>query len=232
MARQRSSFPFRWVLPYAQLFVCIAVLWPERGFLLFEVSQNPFSGLIVKIGLTANPVLSYLFVPRAAPDEEQRAAVLARQWEIRKTVPVALNLPAFLVQLPYIILNPEKREWAPRGISFEVWRALSLPISGMFFWWFAGRGIEALRAAFRSVARPRIGWVETLFAGVLVAGGVVALIAALTSTPDDRRDFQSVLLVAGAFLWGALASSTVAARILQWRIAKRQVASISQQVKA
>jgi len=65
MARQCSSFPFRWVLPYAQLFVCIAVLWPDRGFLLFEASsgrsgqvanerdlttsRSPFLGLIVKV---------------------------------------------------------------------------------------------------------------------------------------------------------------------------------------
>ena len=94
--------------------------------------------------MISNPVLSYLVVPPSTPDEERRAVALARHWEIRRTVPVALNLPVLLVQLPYyVVLNPEKREWVPKGMSFEVWRALSCPFAGMLFWWFAGRGIEA-----------------------------------------------------------------------------------------
>ena len=104
---------------------------------------------------------------------------------------------------------------------------LSCPFAGMFFWWFAGTGIEALCAALQSVVRPRIGWVETLFAGILVATGIVALVGILTSTPDDRYDFQFVMLLGAAFLWGALATPTVAARLLQWRIAKRHIAAQS-----
>ena len=59
---------------------------------------------------------------------------------------------------------------------------------GMVFWWFAGRGIEALCAALQSMVRPRIGWVETLFAGILVVIGIVALVGMLTSTQDDLHD--------------------------------------------
>ena len=215
------NFPFRWVLPSAQLLLCFTVLWPVRGFLLFEVSDNPSCRLILKAGMIFNPIVSYLVVPPPTPNDERVA--LARHWEIRKTVPVALNLPVLLMQLPYVILNPEKREWVPRGISFEVWRALSCPLAGVFFWWYAGRGIDALSAALRSVVRPRISWVETLVAGILVAGGIVALVGIFTSTSDDRHDLQFVMLVGGAFLWGLLAVSTVAARLLQWRIAKRRI---------
>jgi len=144
MAFPPRIFPFRWVLPCAQLLLCFAVLWPVRGLLLLGVSENPFFGLILKAGMISNPVLSYLVVPPSTPDEERRAVALARHWEIRRTVPVALNLPVLLVQLPYyVVLNPEKREWVPKGMSFEVWRALSCPFAGMLFWWFAGRGIEA-----------------------------------------------------------------------------------------
>jgi hypothetical protein len=191
------------------------------------MSENPFLGLILKAGMISNPVMSYLVVPPSTPGEERRAVAPAKHWEIRKTVPVALNLPVLLVQLPYVVLNPEKREWVPKGMSFEVWRALSYPFAGMFFWWFAGRGIEALCAALQSVVRPRINWVETLFAGILVAIGIVALVGILASTPDDRYDFQFVMLLGAAFLWGALATSTVAARLLQWRIAKRHIAAQS-----
>jgi hypothetical protein len=33
--------------------------------------------------------------------------------ERRKWLPIALNLPCGLVQLPYVILNPAKQEWIP-----------------------------------------------------------------------------------------------------------------------
>ena len=159
-----------------------------RGILLLEVSENRFFGLILKVGMISNPVLSYLVVPPSNPIEERRVAALARQWEVRNKVPMALNLPVFFLQLPYVILNPEKREWIPEGMSFDVWRALSWPFVGMVFWWFAGRGIEALCAALQSMVRPRIGWVETLFAGILVVIGIVALVGMLTSTQDDLHD--------------------------------------------
>ena len=94
-----------------------------RGILLLEVSENRFFGLILKVGMISNPVLSYLVVPPSNPIEERRVAALARQWEVRNKVPMALNLPVFFLQLPYVILNPEKREWIPEGMSFDVWRA-------------------------------------------------------------------------------------------------------------
>jgi hypothetical protein len=205
-----------------QLLVCLAVLWPERGFLLFELSQNPFFAPILKVGLAFNPVLRYAVLPRRTPDEQRSAS--AASWQIRKAVPVALNLPVLVAQLPYVVLNPEKRQWVPKGMSFDVWRALSCPFAGMLLWWLAGRGIEALCSALQSMVRPRISWAETLFAGILAAVGIVALVGIVTSTPADRNDFAFVVLTGGALLWGALGTSTVAARLLQWRIAKRNIA--------
>ena len=65
--------------------------------------------------------------------------------EIRTAVPLALNLPVFVVQLPYILVAPAKREWIPKGIFPNTWRDLTWPIVGMCFWWFLGRSIEASR---------------------------------------------------------------------------------------
>jgi hypothetical protein len=136
-------------------------------------------------------------------------------------VPVMLNLPVLVVQLPYILASPTKREWIPKGMQPEVWRALSWPFAGILFWWWVGRGIEALRAARRTVVGPRMTLAETVFATLLFCIGVISLAGIITSTPDDRRDIQFLMLIAGGILWGILASFVILARFFQRRIAKR-----------
>jgi hypothetical protein len=229
MPPQHCGFPLRWVLPSVQLVLCLALLWPMRGFLLFGVTQSIHSyfGPTAKSGATLDLGGINIIVPRLTPERQRRADAAAKLWEIRMTAPLALNFPVLIAQLPYILLNPAKREWVPKGMFFDVWRALSWPIAGMFFWWFLGRGIEALFAARRSVARPRISWVEVTFALILSGIGLAILVGMLTSTPDDRRDAQFMTLVAGALLWGILATSTIAARLLQRQIAKRRAAEQS-----
>ena len=134
-------------------------------------------------------------------------------------VPVALNFPALIAQLPYIVAM--RREWVPNGIMRETWRVLSWPLIGIFFWWLAGRGADALRAIKKSVIAPTITMPETIFSGLLFAIGVATLVGILTSTPDDRRDIYFLALIAGGLLWGILAAFTIAARFLQWRLRKR-----------
>lgn len=166
-------------------------------------------------------------VPPTTPEERRRVDSEIDLWETRKRAPVALNFPVLIVQLPYILVSPTKREWVPRGMLPDVWRALSWPFAGMFFWWFLGRGFEALFAARRSVARPRISWGETAFALILFGAGILTLIGLLTSTPDDRRDVQFMALIVGGLLWGLLATATIAARFLQLQIAKASAAAQS-----
>src|SRR3954464_12278990 len=136
-------------------------------------------------------------------------------------VPLLLNFPVLIAQVPYILVNSPKREWVPKGMFPETWRALSWPFFGTVFWWLSGRGIEGLRAARRSIVHPRISVVETVVAAILACTGLVSLVGILTSTPDDRKDVQFLILVAGGILWGILATATIASRILQRRILKR-----------
>jgi hypothetical protein len=136
-------------------------------------------------------------------------------------VTVILNFPVLISQLPYMLFRPAPREWVPRQVLPEIWRALTWPLVGIFFWWLVGRGIDALRAARGAVLIPRIKTAETLCAVLLFVIGAIVLVGIITSTSDDRRDIQFLALVAGALLWGALASFTIAARFLQWRICKR-----------
>jgi hypothetical protein len=229
MAPDHRSFPFRWILPSAQLVVCLALLWPVRGFILFDVMQSirSYSSPTAKSSATSDSKEVYAITLPRTPDEQRRVDAAAKLWETRRTPPLALNFPVLIAQLPYILVSPTKREWVPKGMSPDVWRPLSWPFAGMFFWWLFGRSVEALSAARRSLARPQINWVETTFALILFGIGLVTLIGILTSTPDDRRDIQFMALIAGGLLWGILATATIAARFLQRRIVKRSGAAQS-----
>ncbi|SRR5712692_4278092 len=213
-------WPLRWTLPIFQLSVCLLALWPMRGFLIFEMSRAIESHTPAKA--TGESERITLIAPPPMTQEQQRAADKAAKIDfLRMRVPVLLNFPVVVAELPYIVASPDKREWTPRGMLPEEWRALSWPFAGILFWWCAGRGIEALQATRRSVVSPRLTWVETGLAIVLLLIGLGTLVGIATSTPDDRRDVQFLVLIAGGLLWGILAGITVTARVLQWRILKR-----------
>lgn len=167
----------------------------------------------------------YIVVP-PVPSERQRTDDAATKVaDIRSEAPLALNFPVLVAQLPYILVRPAKREWVPKGMPPETWRALSWPFVGILFWWILGRSVEALRTARRSVVHPRISWVETAFALILLGAGLVTLVGILTTTPDDRSDLKFMTLLAGGLLWGILATVTITARFLQGRVAKRNAAA-------
>lgn len=210
------AFPFRWVLPIAQLFVCAVVLWPIRGVLVYQM-RNTF------IFYGHRPSREQVVPPNGGFHIELRPEDLEQLHmeevsQLRQALPAALNVPAGLVELPYTILNPEKRVWVPRGIFFETWRAMSWPLIGIMFWWAAGRGLEGLLAARQGIIRPAISWVETGAAAVFVFifGGVA------TFLPFDREtmrgDPSMKILLMGCGLWAILACVMIAARIAQWRI--------------
>jgi hypothetical protein len=209
MKREPAGFSFRWVLPLAQLLVCLVALWPVRWFLFFEVSHAtkslPSQGGSIQL-------------TQADMDAIERAAAIRDRL---MKVPVLLDFPVLLVEAGYTLAKPANRGWAPGGMEPDTWRALTWPFAGVLFWWSAGRGIEAFRAARRSVVFPRITLVETVFATVLVCVGVVTFVGIFTSTPADRHDFDFMMLLGGGLLWGILAATAVTARVLQWKILKR-----------
>lgn len=225
MERQHGAFPFRWVLPSAQLLVCFVILWPLRDSLFFELSETVRSYAHARAtgdGVAEEQRVLILPSYTLTPEEEQGRNA-AKVTELRIRAPLVLNFPVLVAQLPYILVVPAKKEWVPRGMSAVTWRALSWPFAGIAFWWFAGRGIEALLAARRSFVYPRLSRIETVLAVILFFSGLVAFIGALMTTPDDRSDLQFMALLAGGWLWGILASLTIAARFLQWRLLKPSV---------
>jgi len=180
---------------------------------------------MAKSSVVPDPNGVSIVVPPVTPEMQRTDDAATKAAEIRTKAPLALNFPVLVVQLPYILVSPAKREWLPKGMSPDTWRILSWPFVGIPFWWFLGRGVEALLTARRSVVHPRTSWIETVFALILLATGLIALIGMLTSTPDDRNDLQFMTLIAGGLLWGVLATVTITARFLQWQVAKRNAAA-------
>jgi hypothetical protein len=223
MAHRYRGFPFRWVLPCVQLLVCIAILWPVRGLLILGVveSIDSYSRSSPQSNGVPDPRRFDLVVPPIAAESQWKVDAAIKVADTRMKAPLVLDFPVLVAQLPYILASPAKREWVPKGMPPDIWRAVSWPFAGILFWWFLGKSAEALPAARRSVAHPRIRWVETAFAIILSGAGLISIIGILTSTPDDRSDLQFMTLLAGGLLWGILANVTLTARFLQRRIAKR-----------
>lgn len=217
MPQSQSSFPLRWLLPAVQLILCLTALWPWRATLINQIGRslgaygvsNPSLPTAVQADGGAS-VSAYMYA-----DPQQLRTLQAL--ESHEWVPLMLNLPSGLVQLPYATLSPAKEDWRPRGINLRTWRVLSWPIIGILFWWCAGRGIEALIAARRRLVNPQITWFETVTAVVLLLFcGITAV--SLPLSGQHERSFPLLLWIAGSGTWALLAGVTLIARVLQWRL--------------
>src|SRR5215472_715940 len=128
MPKSQSSFALRWLLPTVQLILCLAALWPWRVTLVHQISRSLGAYETTNPSLTKAAqgdsgvlVSAYMY---ADPQELRTLQAL----ESHEWVPLMLNLPAGLVQLPYVILNPAKEDWRPKGINLRTWRVISWPI--------------------------------------------------------------------------------------------------------
>src|SRR6476646_42675 len=110
---------FALLLPAAQLLLCAALLWPIR--------------------LT---IVHALHIP-LPPVIEQTMVADCLRWSPKQdfflSSVVALDIPAGLIQLPYAMNSPTKREWSPNGMDDQIWRAITWPFLCIPFWWIAGR---------------------------------------------------------------------------------------------
>ena len=219
----------RWVLPAAQLLVCLVALWPARFHLMFGlIPANQFYGPVHQEtgqGLAEQPNI-VLVLPKLTP-ERQRAIDTAYENVARRIrVPLVLNFPVLIAQVPYVLVTHQ--EWIPQRMFKATWRALFWPFAGLVFWWLAGRGIEALSASFHSVIHPRLRWAEVTWAVVFLVVGIGTFIGIVTSTPDDRLDKDFMALMYGGMLWGVLAGLTIVARLRQWRILRSSPNPVAQ----
>jgi hypothetical protein len=137
-------------------------------------------------------------------------------------VVTALNIPVEFVQVPYAMVSPNKSEWRPPGMDLFVWRAITYPVVGMLFWWIAGRGADALAAARQKRLTPRIHWIEMIVGILLLAMGVLVILAFTLGGGPQHTDSKDLLFLAMAILWAFLGSLSLSGRIVQWRLRRHQ----------
>lgn len=217
MSTTYRTFPFRRVLPLAQLVLCVSILgpyWPSLAYQFvtsFKRSPPPES--------VTNPLPPEIEGILLTPDFASNLGF--NSYDFRMTAPAALNLPVGFLQIPYVIANPAKTEWVPRGMFFKPWRALSWPVFGMLFWWMSGRGLEAIAAARRGIVGIRIRWLEVIVAlPILVLGSGVGIMFAIDK--EARWGPAHYLLAVGGVLWAFLGVATVTAGLLQWRLHRKE----------
>jgi hypothetical protein len=211
------DFRFRFVLPVAQLLLCLAVLWPMRGTIALEARAS------IRASRSSSRFdISPPAYPRTILPVSGEELLLPRIRERLLWIPSMLNLPSALVQIPQAIWSSTHQAWAPKYMDFLTWRAISWPVIGVLFWWVAGRGVDALIAARHRLISPSISWAETALAAATVACGAIFCMLPFVGKidPDDAGRSWHLLSMAGA-MWVLLGCSTIAARVVQWRCRRK-----------
>jgi len=221
--------PLRWVFPVAQLFLCAVILWPMRPMLVSQIRASLREyGLLHDTAAARNPVTPRLRpFDLSDPDVQRRIRISeAREWAV-----VALNLPGGLPALTYAILSPANSEWTPRGMFMWTWRDLSWPIIGIFFWWLAGRSIEALLFSRHKMLLPKIRWWEVVVSLPAFAFGAIwAVGLCIDQSARTKFPFWMLLAILGS-MWLVLGASTSVAYFVQWRLRRRLASSTVEQAR-
>lgn len=197
--------PYRWILPALQLLLCLVAIWPARAAL-----AAPFSK-------TESPRVVALQSDTQVEDIEAESSNLPEGERLRLRIPMALDLPALLVQLPYVILTSARTVWRPGRIPLLEWNAMFLPFAGLIFWWSAGRGFEALIASTRKIIQPRITRIETICASVMLLVGIVMVVVTFSGAVEENSFMSGS---AGFALWAGLSVPMILAKIAQRKLEK------------
>jgi hypothetical protein len=236
MSEEYRPLPFRWILPVAQLLLCVAILWPLRNMLIREIRLSAEAYRTHGASLKSRDLPSYadesrtgdragiqvrvidpdLLPPGTSWKNPERIPVTLRLWG-----PALLNFPSASVELPISLADPNGRFWVPSGMGLPSWRAISWPLIGLVLWWVVGRGFEALLAAIHGIVRPRITWAEILFAAAITLLGAFALLAPVVEEIRNDPELPWVFLSLAGMLWLILGTTIIMARVLQRRIRRR-----------
>jgi hypothetical protein len=220
--RKRGAVPFRWLLPLAQIVLCAALLWP----LWPELGQQVHASLRAygiaprsieqSDGTTSN---STPIVPDITGPEWRRKV---RQKEESERIVAVLNGLGGIPEVLYAIVSPAHTAWVPSGMYTWIWLDISWPVLGMFFWVFAGRGIEALLSARKGSLVPRIRWWEIILALLMLAYGGGLAVAMVAGGELFETPLWRIFVVIG-LMWFSFGVSIVLAGWWQRRL-RRAVA--------
>lgn len=205
----RRSFRFSLALPLGQLLLCAILLCPIRMWIFVELG-------------VPERLLGFVTLPH----EHMHGGGL-RYWSSISGLEIAamLNLPAGMVQLPYDIYSPSHNDFHPPGVDLKVWRAVTWPILGTFFWWVAGRGADALAASRRRTLTPKIKWAEAILGLVLSVLSITGTIGVVFFSGADRHDPLLPLFAFAGVMWTILGALPFIARIVQWRLCRNPAVS-------
>jgi hypothetical protein len=208
--KKTDRFPFRRLLPIAQLVLSALLLWPWRGFYILQVRSEAHIFWPTRF---QQPVYYMTDSPARIP---LREAIVPKLAELRLDMPALLNMPAAFTGVA-------RHGAVPNGFLPDFWSSFSWPFVGIIFWWIVGRGIDALLAARLLVVAPAITWAETVTAS-LVTFGSALLIAAIIADPSWRSDliFPWRWALVSFGLWSLLGLVTILARLAQWKIRRQQ----------
>ena len=218
--------PLRWILPVGQLILCTVILWPLRPMLIGQIRTSLW-GYDAPHSTTARipvaPVVRPFDLSEGAVQRRIKS-LQAREWTV-----AGLNLAGGLPDLTYAMLSPEHSEWTPTGMLMWTWRDLSWPIIGIFFWWLAGRSLEALLFSRHRVLLPKIRWWEVAVSlPVLAFGAMWAIGVSFDQSARAEFPMWRLLAVFGS-MWFLLGASTLVAFVVQWRLRRRLASSTAQQ---
>jgi len=137
-----------------------------------------------------------------------------------------LNLPGDLLQVPINLLRGDKYDWHPSFMSGLLWSALSWPVLALGFWWFAGRAVDALLVLRDRQLSLRITLIEAIVGGLLMLGGLAAVIGFALSQPAQiYTDTTTGFAIASGGLWTVLGGLPVVACFRQSCLRRRMASS-------
>ena len=197
---------FRRILPVAELLLSAVLLIPWSGLIAWQIPGM----LHLRRPTKVEP--GVMVLRRSVESEAHDVRCVQAIATLRLSVPALLNLPSGFLGLA-------RRDLVPPGALPQLWRALCWSIVGTFFWWIAGRAVDALRATRKQKLSPKIALAELPVAFFDVGIGVF-LCVGFISDPSMRADciYPWGLTLAASMLWIILGTTTIVARLLQRRL--------------
>ena len=122
-----------------------------------------------------------------------------------------INLPASFIQLLFASLfHSWPGSWAPAGLDFRSWRAISFPIFCLPFWWFEGLGLDGL------LTRKHLHW-RSFLLGTLLWGLFLTGLLAIQFAMSAEERTEMISPIWGFGLWVLLLSVFPIGWIIRWR---------------
>ncbi len=142
-------------------------------------------------------------------------ALLLRHVEPRRDHRGDQSSASFIQLLLASLFHSWPGSWAPAGLDFRSWRAISFPIFCLPFWWFEGLGLDGLLT--RKHSHWRTFLLGTLFWGLFLTG-----LLAIQSGMSAEERTEMIYPICGFGPRALLLSVFPVGWIIRWRNRRRR----------